>query len=141
MTCLLLTVVVLLQAGRGGMGSAFGGGGGSSVFGGSGAAPFLTRFTGVLAGIFREAGVGGGSIEVSEVRVRTASAATSASSLPSIPASSSRASVEVLVPSSPHARARRRARDHPGKRAGPWAIAAGKSPKAGVCHLTTPGDP
>lgn len=52
LTCLLLTVVVLLQAGRGGMGAAFGGGGGSSVFGGSGAAPFLTRFTAVLAGIF-----------------------------------------------------------------------------------------
>ena len=48
--CLLLIGVVLMQTGKGGMGSAFGGG--ESFFGGQGAAPFLTRATTVLAVVF-----------------------------------------------------------------------------------------
>jgi preprotein translocase subunit SecG len=43
--CIILTLVVLLQSGRGGgMGAAFGGAG-QQVFGGRGAAPFLTKVT------------------------------------------------------------------------------------------------
>jgi preprotein translocase subunit SecG len=48
--CLLLIGVVLMQTGKGGMGSAFGGG--ESFFGGQGAAPFLTRATTGLAVVF-----------------------------------------------------------------------------------------
>lgn len=50
-TCLLLIGVVLMQSGKGGLGSALGGGG-ESFFGGRGAAPFLTRSTTVLAVVF-----------------------------------------------------------------------------------------
>lgn len=50
-TCLLLIGVVLMQSGKGGLGSALGGGG-DSFFGGRGAAPFLTRATTVLAVVF-----------------------------------------------------------------------------------------
>lgn len=51
---LLLIVVVLLQPGKGGdLGSVFGGGGSSeSVFGASGAVPFLSKVTRVLAVLF-----------------------------------------------------------------------------------------
>jgi preprotein translocase subunit SecG len=49
--CLFLILVVLLQAGRGGMGSAFGGSS-QTVFGGSGAGNFLTRLTVVSAALF-----------------------------------------------------------------------------------------
>lgn len=56
--CLFLVLVVLLQAGKGGgMGVALGGGA-SSVFGGRGAATFLTRLTGVMAGLFMVLSVG-----------------------------------------------------------------------------------
>lgn len=56
--CLFLIMVVLLQAGKGGgMGVALGGGA-SSVFGGRGAATFLTRLTGVMAGLFMVLSVG-----------------------------------------------------------------------------------
>lgn len=49
--CLLLIGVVLMQSGKGGMGTALGGGG-ETFFGGRGAAPFLARATTVLAVIF-----------------------------------------------------------------------------------------
>jgi preprotein translocase subunit SecG len=49
--CVFLILVVLLQAGRGGMGSAFGGGS-QTVFGGSGAGNFLTRLTVIMAAMF-----------------------------------------------------------------------------------------
>jgi preprotein translocase subunit SecG len=51
MVCLFLILVVLLQAGRGGMGAAFGGSS-QTVFGGSGAGNFLTRLTVVSAALF-----------------------------------------------------------------------------------------
>lgn len=49
--CLFLIMVVLLQQGRGGMGTALGGGG-QTVFGGSGAGNFLTRLTTISAAMF-----------------------------------------------------------------------------------------
>ena len=48
--CVALIGVVLMQSGKGGLGSALGGG--ESFFGGRGAAPFLTRATTVLAVVF-----------------------------------------------------------------------------------------
>lgn len=51
MVCLFLILVVLLQAGRGGMGAAFGGSS-QTVFGGSGAGNFLTRLTVASAAMF-----------------------------------------------------------------------------------------
>ena len=51
MVCLFLILVVLLQAGRGGMGAAFGGSS-QTVFGGSGAGNFLTRLTVISAALF-----------------------------------------------------------------------------------------
>src|SRR5215510_15752834 len=51
MVCVFLILVVLLQAGRGGMGSAFGGSS-QTVFGSSGAGNFLTRLTVVSAALF-----------------------------------------------------------------------------------------
>jgi preprotein translocase subunit SecG len=51
MVCLFLILVVLLQAGRGGMGAAFGGSS-QTVFGGSGAGNFLTRLTVISACLF-----------------------------------------------------------------------------------------
>ncbi|HBQ20323.1 MAG: preprotein translocase subunit SecG [Deltaproteobacteria bacterium GWA2_38_16] len=51
--CVLLILVVLLQAGKGAdMGATFGAGSSQSVFGGGGAAPFLTRLTTAVAVIF-----------------------------------------------------------------------------------------
>ncbi len=51
--CVFLIVLVLLQPGKGGgLGSVFGGGSSDSVFGSSGAAPFLTKLTRLLAVIF-----------------------------------------------------------------------------------------
>lgn len=49
--CLLLIGVVLMQSGKGGLGTALGGGG-ETFFGGRGAAPFLTRATTILAVVF-----------------------------------------------------------------------------------------
>lgn len=51
LVCVFLILVVLLQAGKGGMGSAFGGSS-QTVFGGSGAGNFLTRLTVISAGLF-----------------------------------------------------------------------------------------
>lgn len=51
MVCLFLIMVVLLQAGRGGMGAAFGGSS-QTVFGSSGAGNFLTRLTVISAALF-----------------------------------------------------------------------------------------
>jgi len=53
LVCIFLIVLVLLQPGKGGgLGSVFGGGSSDSVFGSSGAAPFLTKLTRLLALIF-----------------------------------------------------------------------------------------
>ena len=50
--CIILILVILLQAGKGGgMGAAFGGGS-QTVFGGRGAQTFLGKVTSVCAGIF-----------------------------------------------------------------------------------------
>lgn len=49
--CVLLVILVLLQAGRDGMGVIFGGGS-SSTFGASGAGNLLTKLTAALAVIF-----------------------------------------------------------------------------------------
>jgi preprotein translocase subunit SecG len=51
MVCLFLILVVLLQAGKGGMGAAFGGSS-ATVFGSSGAGNFLTRLTVISAALF-----------------------------------------------------------------------------------------
>ena len=51
LVCLFLILVVLLQAGRGGMGAAFGGSS-QTVFGGSGAGNFLTKLTVIVAALF-----------------------------------------------------------------------------------------
>lgn len=50
---ILLVITVLLQPGKGGdLGSMFGGGTSESIFGASGAVPFLTKVTRILAVIF-----------------------------------------------------------------------------------------
>ncbi|MDO9693939.1 MAG: preprotein translocase subunit SecG [Candidatus Latescibacteria bacterium] len=49
--CLLLIGIVLMQTGKGGLGSALGGAS-EQMFGGRGAAPFLTKATTVLAVMF-----------------------------------------------------------------------------------------
>jgi preprotein translocase subunit SecG len=49
--CLLLIGIVLMQTGKGGLGSAMGGDT-EQMFGGRGAAPFLTKATTVLAVLF-----------------------------------------------------------------------------------------
>lgn len=49
--CLLLIGIVLMQTGKGGLGSAMGGDT-EQMFGGRGAAPFLTKATTVLAVMF-----------------------------------------------------------------------------------------
>lgn len=50
--CVVLVILVLLQAGREGMGVIFGGGGNSSVFGSAGAGGILVKLTTVLAVLF-----------------------------------------------------------------------------------------
>ena len=48
--CISLVMVILLQAGKGqGLAGTFGGPGAGAVFGGRGAAPFLSKSTGILA--------------------------------------------------------------------------------------------
>jgi preprotein translocase subunit SecG len=49
--CLLLIGIVLMQTGKGGLGSALGGDS-EQFFGGRGAAPFMTRATTILAVLF-----------------------------------------------------------------------------------------
>ena len=50
---LLIILTILLQPGKGGnLGSMFGGGTSESIFGSSGAVPFLTRVTRILAVLF-----------------------------------------------------------------------------------------
>ncbi|MBI2645468.1 MAG: preprotein translocase subunit SecG [Deltaproteobacteria bacterium] len=57
--CVLLILVVLLQAGKGAdMGSTFGAGGSQTVFGSGGAAPFLTKLTTAVAVIFMLTSIG-----------------------------------------------------------------------------------
>src|SRR5262245_49117035 len=51
MVCVFLILVVLLQAGKGGMGAAFGGSS-QTVFGSSGSGNFLTRLTVIVAALF-----------------------------------------------------------------------------------------
>lgn len=50
--CVVLIILVLLQAGREGMGVIFGGGGNASVFGSSGAGGVLVKLTTFLAVLF-----------------------------------------------------------------------------------------
>lgn len=50
--CIILVMLVLLQAGREGMGVIFGGGGNSSVFGSAGAGGILVKLTTFLAVVF-----------------------------------------------------------------------------------------
>jgi preprotein translocase subunit SecG len=51
--CLALTIVILLQSGKGGgLAGAFGGGSSQTLFGGRGAATFLSRASTVLAVVF-----------------------------------------------------------------------------------------
>jgi len=57
--CVLLILIVLLQAGKGAeMGATFGAGGSQSVFGSGGAAPFMTKLTTVIAVIFMVTSIG-----------------------------------------------------------------------------------
>lgn len=87
MVCLFLILVVLLQAGRGGMGAAFGGSS-QTVFGGSGAGNFLTKLTVVSAALFMTLSAaltyvsssGEKSLENATQRVRLREEARSASS-------------------------------------------------------------
>jgi preprotein translocase subunit SecG len=51
LACLFLIILVLLQAGKEGMGVIFGGGS-STVFGSSGAGGFLVKLTAILATVF-----------------------------------------------------------------------------------------
>jgi len=52
-TCILLVIAVLLQAGKGAdLGAVFGGGGSQTLFGSAGPADFLNKATRVLVGIF-----------------------------------------------------------------------------------------
>ncbi|NPC46768.1 preprotein translocase subunit SecG [Corallococcus sp. AB032C] len=51
--CVFMIFVILLQPGKdAGMGSALGGGAATSAFGGRGAVTFLSKLTGVCAGLF-----------------------------------------------------------------------------------------
>ncbi|MES2640834.1 MAG: preprotein translocase subunit SecG [Myxococcota bacterium] len=51
--CLILVLVILMQPGKGGdISSAFGGGSSSQLFGAAGPGNFLTRGTGIVAGLF-----------------------------------------------------------------------------------------
>ena len=50
--CVLLVVLILLQAGKEGMGVIFGGGGSTSVFGSAGAGGILAKLTAFMAVIF-----------------------------------------------------------------------------------------
>jgi preprotein translocase subunit SecG len=53
LTCFLMIVVILLQAGKGrGLAGTFGGIGSSAVFGGRGAATFLSKSTTILAVLY-----------------------------------------------------------------------------------------
>jgi preprotein translocase subunit SecG len=53
LTCFLMIVVILLQAGKGrGLAGTFGGIGSSAVFGGRGAATFLSKTTTILAVLY-----------------------------------------------------------------------------------------
>ena len=97
---LTIVVLVLLQHGKGAdMGAAFGSGSAGSLFGASGAANFLSRSTGVCAGIFfitclaltyfhapkAATGVMGGGV-MQDVPVKTDGSASSIS-VPATPAS------------------------------------------------------
>jgi preprotein translocase subunit SecG len=115
--CLFLILVVLLQAGRGGMGSAFGGSS-QTVFGGSGAGNFLTRLTVVSAALFMMLSAaltyvsssGEKSLENASERVRMREEARSASSKdkkgaaaskPTAPAPQSTSESSTSAPSAP----------------------------------------
>src|SRR5512145_500500 len=52
LVCLFMVLVILLQAGRGGMGTALGGGASQSVFGGGGSSDVLAKITQACAGGF-----------------------------------------------------------------------------------------
>ena len=68
--CVILIVIVLLQPGKGGdLGSVFGGGTSESVFGASGAVPFLTKLTRLLAVIFFLTSLSLGYFSVSNINI------------------------------------------------------------------------
>lgn len=50
--CVLLVILILLQAGKEGMGVIFGGGGSTSVFGSAGAGGILAKLTAFMAVVF-----------------------------------------------------------------------------------------
>jgi preprotein translocase subunit SecG len=53
LVCILMVIVILLQAGKGqGLAGSFGGIGGGAVFGGRGAATFLSKTTTILAVLY-----------------------------------------------------------------------------------------
>ena len=113
--CLALTLVILLQASKGGgLAGAFGGGGGmGAVFGGRGAATFLSRLTTVLAVLFlsvalflsliNKGGTGSRESLVEQEREKTSS--LPAAGLPLVPTNENLQSFPVIpnptIPTSP----------------------------------------
>jgi preprotein translocase subunit SecG len=88
--CVLLILVVLLQAGKGAeAGATLGMGGSQTVFGSGGAAPFLTKLTTVVAVIFMLTSIGLtilSSKESKETVIDSIGVAEPLSTLPAIPA-------------------------------------------------------
>jgi len=95
LTCVLLTVVILLQSSKGGgLAGAFGGSSMGAVFGGRGAATFLSKVTIVLAVVFLALSFGlglmtsggpEGSSVVAKAREQAAQASSPAAMLPRVP--------------------------------------------------------
>jgi len=96
LVCVLLTVVILMQASKGGgLSGAFGGGQGSmgAVFGGRGAGSFLSKTTIILATIFMLGSIAQGLIKRSagernsliQQEVQNSGTASPAELLPAIP--------------------------------------------------------
>ena len=117
MVCVFLILVVLLQAGKGGMGAAFGGSS-QTVFGGSGAGNFLTRLTVISAALFMMLSAtltyvsssGEKSLERASERVKLreearskkdAKAADAAKNAPAAPQSTSASTSESEPPEAP----------------------------------------
>lgn len=76
--CVFMIFVILLQPGKdAGMGSALGGGAATSAFGGRGAVTFLSKLTGICAGLFFLTSLG-----LSFVGMKTSVAASAAAKPP-----------------------------------------------------------
>lgn len=69
--CLLLVGIVLMQTGKGGLGSALGGDS-EQMFGGRGAAPFMTKATTVLAVLFMLTSLSLSFVSGRQAKVRSA---------------------------------------------------------------------